>query len=84
MGWHRSGGASPEQLVEAWGEPIRWCIETFGPDRCMFESNFPVDGVSCTYADLWAAFDQIVDAFSPAERAALFAGTAQRVYRLEL
>ena len=46
-----------EQLVEAWGEPIRWCIETFGPERCMFESNFPVDKVSCTYADLWGAFD---------------------------
>ena len=41
--------------MEAWGEPIRWCIETFGPQRCMFESNFPVDKVSCTYADLWRA-----------------------------
>ena len=35
-------------------------IESFGADRCMFESNFPVDKVSCTYADLWAAFEQIV------------------------
>lgn len=82
MGWHRAGGASAEQLVEAWGEPIRWCIETFGADRCMFESNFPVDKVSCTYADLWAAFEQIADGASAADHEALFAGTATRTYRL--
>ena len=76
MGWHRTGGAGPEQLVEAWGEPIRWCIETFGADRCMFESNFPVDKVSCTYADLWAAFELIAEGCSDAEHDALFAGTA--------
>jgi L-fuconolactonase len=82
MGWHRAGGASVEQLVDAWGEPIRWCIETFGPERCMFESNFPVDKVSCTYADLWAAFERIAEDASPAEHEALFAGTATRTYRL--
>ena len=54
MGWHRDGGPSCEQLAATWGEPIRFCIELFGPERCMFESNFPVDKVSCTYADLWA------------------------------
>jgi predicted TIM-barrel fold metal-dependent hydrolase len=82
MGWHRSGGASPEQLAAAWGEPIRFCIETFGPARCMFESNFPVDGVSCTYADLWAAFELIAADATAGERADLFAGTATRAYRL--
>jgi predicted TIM-barrel fold metal-dependent hydrolase len=82
MGWQRTGGASVEQLVEAWGEPIRWCIETFGSERCMFESNFPVDKVSCSYADLWAAFERIADDTSAAEREALFAATATRVYRL--
>lgn len=82
MGWHRAGGAGPEQLVEAWGEPIRWCIETFGAERCMFESNFPVDKVSCTYADLWAAFELMAGGCSDAEHDALFAGTATRVYRL--
>jgi L-fuconolactonase len=82
MGWHRHGGASPEQLVEAWGEPIRWCIDTFGPARCMFESNFPVDGVSCTYADLWAAFAAIAADYSESEQADLLAGTATRAYRL--
>ena len=76
MGWHRDGGASTEQLAETWGEPIRWCIETFGAERCMFESNFPVDKVSCTYADLWGAFELIAADASPADRDALFAGTA--------
>jgi predicted TIM-barrel fold metal-dependent hydrolase len=82
MGWHRTGGASPDQLAAAWREPIRFCIDLFGPDRCMFESNFPVDGVSCTYADLWAAFELIAAGYSDAERADLFAGTATRAYRL--
>lgn len=80
--WHHEGGATPEQLVAVWGEPIRWCIETFGADRCMFESNFPVDKVSCTYADLWAAFELIAADASPADHAALFAGTATAAYRL--
>jgi predicted TIM-barrel fold metal-dependent hydrolase len=82
MRWHHEGGASAEQLAAVWGEPIRWCIETFGADRCMFESNFPVDKVSCTYADLWAAFDLIAAGASETERADLFAGTATRAYRL--
>jgi predicted TIM-barrel fold metal-dependent hydrolase len=82
MRWHREGGASSAQLVAAWAEPIRWCIETFGPQRCMFESNFPVDKESCTYADLWAAFELIAAEASPADHEALFAGTATRVYRL--
>jgi L-fuconolactonase len=82
MGWHKTGGASPEQLVETWGEPIRWCIDTFGPQRCMFESNFPVDKVSCTYADLWRAFELIVADASPGDRDDLFDGTATRAYRL--
>jgi len=82
MRWHHEGGASPEQLVDTWAEPIRWCIETFGADRCMFESNFPVDKVSCTYADLWAAFDLIAADASEADRADLFAGVAMRAYRL--
>jgi L-fuconolactonase len=82
MRWHRQGGASSEQLAEAWTEPIRWCIDTFGADRCMFESNFPVDKQSCTYADLWGAFEQIAAGASPAEHEALFSATASRAYRL--
>ena len=83
MGWHHQpGGATVEQLVDAWGEPIRWCIEQFGVDRCMFESNFPVDKASCSYAVLWEAFEVMVADASPAEQAALFHGTATRTYRI--
>lgn len=73
---------SSEELAEKWDPFIRWCIEHFGVDRCMFESNFPVDKVSCSYGVLWNAFKRIAKDFSAAERAALFHDTAVRVYRL--
>ena len=81
--WHRptrSRGA--EEVAAAWGDPVRFCIDTFGPDRCMFESNFSVDKISMSYATLWAAFDLMSATYSPAERAALFHDTAVRAYRL--
>lgn len=59
-------------------------IEAFGPDRAMFASNFPVDSLYSTYAQLYGAFDTLTADFSPDERSALFAGTARRVYRLDL
>jgi predicted TIM-barrel fold metal-dependent hydrolase len=58
-------------------------IDTFGPNRCMFASNFPVDGLYSTYAELFGAFDRITRCLSDSERAQLFAGTARRVYRIE-
>jgi L-fuconolactonase len=83
MGWnHRDHGATAEELAAAWGDEIRWCIDQFGADRCMFESNFPVDKVSCSYRDLWEAFGLITEDASPAERAALFHDTASRAYRI--
>ena len=57
-------------------------IDCFGPQRCMFESNFPVDRVSVTYRDLYNAFKLMVGDFSEADKDALFSGTARRVYRL--
>ena len=59
------------------------CVEQFGVDRCMFESNFPVDKVSYSYTVMWNAFKRISQGFSPREKAALFHDTAVRVYRLE-
>jgi predicted TIM-barrel fold metal-dependent hydrolase len=50
----------------------------------MFESNFPVDIGSCSYAVLWNAFKRIAQSYSPAEKKALFSGTAERVYRLHV
>jgi len=49
----------------------------------MFESNFPVDKISCSYTVLWNSFKRMTQDFSPAERAALFHDTAARAYRLE-
>jgi predicted TIM-barrel fold metal-dependent hydrolase len=58
-------------------------IEAFGVDRAMFASNFPVDSLYSTFTELHAAFDTITAEFTTGERAALFAGTARRVYRID-
>ena len=50
----------------------------------MFESNFPVDKQTCSYTTLWNAFKRIAAGYSPADKTALFFGTANRVYRLGL
>lgn len=76
--------ASSEQLAREWAPYIETCIEVFGPDRCMFESNFPVDMGCGSYATLWNAFKRIASGASAQEKAALFSETAKRVYRLEL
>jgi L-fuconolactonase len=73
---------SSEELAGAWEGPITYAIERFGADRCMFESNFPVDKMSCSYVTLWNAFKRIASGASPDEKAELFRGTASRVYRL--
>ncbi|MEP6659775.1 MAG: amidohydrolase family protein [Acidimicrobiales bacterium] len=73
---------SSEELASAWDGPITYAIEQFGADRCMFESNFPVDKMSCSYVTLWNAFKRIASGAGPDEKAALFRGTASRVYRL--
>ncbi len=72
---------SSEELATAWRPYIETCIEAFGPERCMFESNFPVDKGSCSYRVLWNAFKRICSGASPEEKSALFFNTAQRVYR---
>ena len=79
---HQPTAPSSEQLVGAWGGPIAYAIEQFGADRCMFESNFPVDKMSCSYVTLWNAFKRIAANASASEKAALFHGTATRIYRL--
>jgi len=73
---------SSDQLVQAWRPWMEPCIETFGADRCMFESNFPVDKGSYSYATCWNAFKRLTSSASADERQALFEGTATRVYRL--
>jgi L-fuconolactonase len=73
---------SSEELAEAWRPYIETGIEAFGPERAMFESNFPVDKGSCSYHVLWNAFKRIAARYSSAEKTALFAGTATKFYRL--
>ena len=72
---------SSEQLATAWKPFIDTCIEAFGPDRCMFESNFPVDKQSCDYTACCNAFKRLSAGASAAEKTALFSETAGRVYR---
>ena len=57
-------------------------IDMFGPSRCMFESNYPVDATYASSRTLWNAYKRITAHFSPDEKAAMYAGTARRVYRL--
>lgn len=73
---------SSAQLAEAWAPYIEAGINAFGADRAMFESNFPVDKGACSYGNLWNAYKRVTAGRTAQERAALFAGTARRVYRL--
>lgn len=73
---------SSEDLAAAWRPYIEHCIEAFGVDRCMFESNFPPDKQSGGYTELWNAFKRITVNASAAEKTALYSGTAARVYRM--
>ena len=83
FGWHEAAQpATSDELVHAQKRYYLHTIECFGVDRCMFESNFPVDKLSISYAVLWNAFKKMVAGFSEAEKQALFYGTAARVYRL--
>jgi L-fuconolactonase len=74
--------ADSATLAQAWRPWIHTCIETFGADRCMFESNFPVDAMTTGYTVLWNAFKRLATGASAAEKALLFGETARRIYRL--
>ncbi|MDP6345735.1 MAG: amidohydrolase family protein [Alphaproteobacteria bacterium] len=83
FGYHKlDQPPSSEALAEDWQPYLQHCIERFGPERCMFESNFPVDKSSCGYTVLWNAFKRLAAGFSDDEKAALFHDTAARVYRI--
>ncbi len=83
FGWHeRDRPASSDELVEAQARYYLHTIECFGADRCMFESNFPVDRFSISYRSFWNAAKKIAADFSEAEQEAMFRSTAKRIYRL--
>ena len=73
---------SSQQMADAWRPYVDACIESFGANRCMFESNFPVDKGACSYPVLFNAFKRLASGASGSEKADLFAGTASRFYRL--
>lgn len=75
---------SSQALAEDWRPYIETCIEAFGATRCMFESNFPVDAGAASYPVLWNGFKRIVSGASVDEKAALFSGTAARIYKISI
>ena len=82
-GWHeREKPPTSDELLAANKDWYNYIIDQFGPDRCMFESNFPVDKLSCSYTVLWNQFKKLTSGFSAVERAAMFHDTAMRTYRL--
>ena len=78
-----AAGLSSEVLAAMWRPYIETCIEAFGPERGMFESNYPVDKWGASYPVLWNALKRLTSGASADEKRALFAGTAARVYGLE-
>ena len=85
FGWHaREVPIGSEELADAMSPWLTYCIEQFGPDRCMFESNFPPDKVSFSYNVMYNAFKRLSRGYSATERAAMFHDTAARVYRIDV
>jgi predicted TIM-barrel fold metal-dependent hydrolase len=81
--WHaRPKPIGSDELATAMAPLMTDCIAQFGPDRCMFESNFPPDKVSFSHHVLFNAFKRFSQGYSAAERAALFHDTAARAYRI--
>jgi predicted TIM-barrel fold metal-dependent hydrolase len=74
--------ATSVELAQRWAPWMQTCIEAFGAERCMFESNFPVDKGSYSYTTCWNAFKRLCGGATAHEKQALFEGTARRVYRL--
>jgi len=84
FGWHeKPRPPSSQELVDATRRYYEFTIEQFGVDRCLFESNFPVDKVSCSYTVLWNSFKRLTASYSASEKAKLYHDTAARVYRLQ-
>lgn len=79
----RPGPPSSQEMAALTAPFYHFAIDTFGPDRCMFESNFPVDKEGVAYSALWNSFKLLSKRYTPAERSAMFHGTAARVYSIQ-
>ena len=76
----RTHPPSSDEVVTVWNERILWCIETFGTEKCMFESNYPVDRQTLPYSVIRNTFQKIVQTFTESEKDDLFWVTARSVY----
>lgn len=84
FGWDKNTKPpTSDEFVEAQARYYHHTIKCFGPERCMFESNFPVDRASISYPVLWNGLKKIAAEYTEAEQSAMFTGTATRVYRLD-
>ncbi|CAE7406232.1 yngJ [Symbiodinium microadriaticum] len=83
FGWDtRDIPPTSDEFVEQQARYYHHMIQCFGPDRCMFESNFPVDRLSLSYHVLWNGLKKIAADYSDDDQNRLFSGTARRIYRL--
>ena len=81
--WHsRTNPIGSEELSITMTPLMTYCIEQFGPERCMFESNFPPDKVGYSYNVLFNAFKRLSEGYSVLERSGMFHDNAVRVYRI--
>jgi len=84
-GWdERDLPATSDEIVAMHEAYYLHTIDCFGPERCMFESNFPVDKLSVSYHVLWNALKKIAARFNDDEKTAMFRSTAERVYRISI
>jgi L-fuconolactonase len=81
-GWQKPTSPNSAELAQIMKPWYFYCIEQFGADRCMLESNFPVDRRSFSYNVHWNAAKRLTIDLSPAERNWLFYATAAKAYRL--
>ncbi len=79
----RAAPATADELAALWKPYVETCLEHFGPARCLYESNFPPDGVAGSYRTVWNALKLTAAACSPAEKQQLFSANAARVYRID-
>ena len=84
FGWHlQSRPPSSDEFIKEQQKYYMHAIECFSPERCMFESNFPVDRLSISYHVLFNAYKKMVADFSEEQKHAMFYGTAEKVYSLK-
>jgi len=81
--WHKNEvPATSEEIISEQARYYLHTLDCFGSERCMFESNFPVDKQSVSYHVIWNAYKKMVKGYSETEKSNLFYGTAERVYKL--